>query len=247
VSVLKKKLIDWRPRTPTNEIKSLEDPGLSYNYNQLRQEREIPLRNGASFISQHGYHDSETCNALSSGNQPNNCANDVSPPTQNLGPFKDFPGGLIPLLTPDRQFLQFEQSYPTVSGSFGSKGDVPNPASFMQPGLSFQNSLQMPYLVVPTLPNFVFPNPAPQRTPCPWITCSETFVRATDVNRHIEAVHLGIKHHCIWIGCSNNRGNGYCRLEKLKSHQRQKHGFVWDGLNWVWGSTETFTWKGPSA
>lgn len=70
-------------------------------------------------------------------------------------------------------------------------------------------------------------NPIQQRTPCPWNGCRESFVRSSDIQRHWDSVHLGIKHHCSWIGCPNNGGKGYCRLEKLRTHQRQKHGYTW--------------------
>jgi hypothetical protein len=65
-----------------------------------------------------------------------------------------------------------------------------------------------------------------QRTPCSWPSCTESFTRPSDLQRHIDAVHLGIKYHCFWIGCTNNGGKGYCRAEKLRTHQRQKHGFA---------------------
>ena len=68
--------------------------------------------------------------------------------------------------------------------------------------------------------------PVVQRMPCSWPTCTESFTRPSDLQRHIEAVHLGIKYHCLWIGCPNNGGKGYCRAEKLRTHQRQKHGFA---------------------
>lgn len=71
-----------------------------------------------------------------------------------------------------------------------------------------------------------FGYPIPQRTPCAWPMCSESFARQSDLQRHMDSVHLGIKHHCFWPGCSNNRGNGYCRLEKLRTHQKQKHGYA---------------------
>jgi hypothetical protein len=70
-----------------------------------------------------------------------------------------------------------------------------------------------------------FPLPPP-RVPCPWPLCCESFVRATDVERHIQSVHMGIRYHCFWTGCGNNRGNGYCRVEKLRTHQRQNHGYA---------------------
>jgi hypothetical protein len=61
-----------------------------------------------------------------------------------------------------------------------------------------------------------------QRQPCP--SCFESFTRTSDLDRHYQSVHLQIKYHCFWPGCHNNRGKGYCRLEKLKTHQREKHG-----------------------
>jgi hypothetical protein len=66
--------------------------------------------------------------------------------------------------------------------------------------------------------------PAAQRTLC--TQCTETFARSSDLDRHWRSVHLGIKYHCFWPGCPNNRGKGYCRLEKLRTHQREKHGFA---------------------
>ncbi|KAF4633680.1 hypothetical protein G7Y89_g4422 [Cudoniella acicularis] len=65
-----------------------------------------------------------------------------------------------------------------------------------------------------------------RRTACSWEGCQESFARAADLQRHIESVHYGIKYHCAWFGCSNNGGKGYCRLEKLRTHQRQKHGYA---------------------
>ncbi|KAG4428715.1 hypothetical protein IFR05_015801 [Cadophora sp. M221] len=56
--------------------------------------------------------------------------------------------------------------------------------------------------------------------------CPASFTRPSDFQRHHESVHLGIKYHCFWIGCSNNRGNGYCRAEKLRTHQRKVHGLA---------------------
>jgi hypothetical protein len=66
---------------------------------------------------------------------------------------------------------------------------------------------------------------ATQRTLCSF--CTETFARPSDLDRHWQSVHLGIKYHCFRPGCPNNRGKGYCRLEKLRTHQREKHGFAW--------------------
>lgn len=76
--------------------------------------------------------------------------------------------------------------------------------------------------MMPTFGSIPLAMPHVQRTPCNW--CMESFTRAADLQRHVESVHLGIKHHCFWPGCHNNRGKGYCRAEKLRTHQRQKHG-----------------------
>lgn len=71
--------------------------------------------------------------------------------------------------------------------------------------------------------------PMPVQTPHPATFCNlcpASFTRYSDYERHWQSVHLGIKHHCFWPGCSNNRGNGYCRAEKLKTHQRRVHGLA---------------------
>ena len=54
--------------------------------------------------------------------------------------------------------------------------------------------------------------------------CPASFTRASDYPRHWDSMHLGIKHHCFYLGCGNNRGNGYCRAEKLKTHRQRVHG-----------------------
>jgi hypothetical protein len=98
-----------------------------------------------------------------------------------------------------------------------------NPSLMPYPNMSYPTpSLMPPPLLTPTLP---IPTTTP-RTPCP--LCTESFARHSDLNRHWQSVHLGIKYHCdYWLGCPNNGGKGYCRLEKLRTHQREKHGFAW--------------------
>jgi hypothetical protein len=95
-------------------------------------------------------------------------------------------------------------------------------------GLGFPGAYQQPF-PGNSLPTNPLPQPGFgsnqihfQRQPCP--SCFESFTRASDLDRHYQSVHLQIKHHCFWPGCHNNRGKGYCRLEKLKTHQREKHG-----------------------
>lgn len=94
----------------------------------------------------------------------------------------------------------------------------------------------VPFPMAPVVPpQAFFPAPnftisiafPPPRHACPWhLGCSESFVRVSDLTRHYNSVHLGIRHHCYWVGCRNNKGKGYCRLEKLRAHQRQDHGVV---------------------
>jgi hypothetical protein len=102
----------------------------------------------------------------------------------------------------------------------GFQGQYTMPApTTMQPQL-------FPGMITGTAPYYL-PTlvPAVQRTPCSF--CAESFARPGDLDRHWQSVHLGIKHHCFWLGCHNNRGKGYCRIEKLRTHQKQKHGFAW--------------------
>ncbi|KAN0095284.1 hypothetical protein V8E51_015995 [Hyaloscypha variabilis] len=99
--------------------------------------------------------------------------------------------------------------------SVWSPPQIPADQSFM----SYNN----PYLMSPQT---MSPSPFPiQRTPCP--LCPQTFTRPSDLTRHYTSVHLGIKHHCFYPGCDNNRGNGYCCAEKLRTHQRERHGVAW--------------------
>lgn len=67
--------------------------------------------------------------------------------------------------------------------------------------------------------------PPRPRIYCAWPLCMESFARPGDLERHRQSVHLGIKHHCSWPRCHNNHGKGYVRFDKLRAHQREKHGF----------------------
>ncbi|PMD15226.1 hypothetical protein NA56DRAFT_710166 [Hyaloscypha hepaticicola] len=64
--------------------------------------------------------------------------------------------------------------------------------------------------------------PKPKTHDCPH--CELKCARASDLQRHIDGVHLRIRHHCRTEGCGNNHGKGYCRLEKLRKHVRDVHG-----------------------
>lgn len=64
--------------------------------------------------------------------------------------------------------------------------------------------------------------PKPKTHDCPH--CELKFARVSDLQRHIDGVHLRIRHHCRAEGCGNNHGKGYCRLEKLRKHVLDVHG-----------------------
>jgi hypothetical protein len=74
-------------------------------------------------------------------------------------------------------------------------------------------------------PSQMYAPPRP-RIYCAWPLCMESFARPGDLERHRQSVHLGIKHHCFWPGCHNNHGKGYARCDKLRTHQKEKHGFA---------------------
>jgi hypothetical protein len=123
---------------------------------------------------------------------------------------------------------------PQNFAGFHNPSLMPHPNNISYPNASLMphhnnniNSITPPSYLPQALSNPFLPSPIPTpRTPCP--LCTESFARPSDLNRHWQSVHLGIKYHCdYWLGCPNNGGKGYCRLEKLRTHQREKHGFAW--------------------
>jgi hypothetical protein len=67
-----------------------------------------------------------------------------------------------------------------------------------------------------------------ERTSCVYDGCLKTFTRTSDLDRHVLNVHNRVGHHCQVPACSNNKGNGYCRPDKLKEHMWKKHRLVAD-------------------
>jgi hypothetical protein len=94
------------------------------------------------------------------------------------------------------------------------------PAQMTYPAMAFNNA---PYPL--GFPFQLYAPPRP-RIYCIWALCMESFARPGDLERHRQSVHLGIKHHCFWPGCHNNHGKGYVRSDKLRAHQKEKHGFA---------------------
>ncbi|KUJ20553.1 uncharacterized protein LY89DRAFT_666216 [Mollisia scopiformis] len=64
----------------------------------------------------------------------------------------------------------------------------------------------------------------PKTLHCP--NCELSFARASDLQRHIDGIHLRIRHHCRVSGCGDNDKKGWCRLEKLKGHMQHVHGQI---------------------
>jgi uncharacterized Zn-finger protein len=61
---------------------------------------------------------------------------------------------------------------------------------------------------------------------CQWSTCTKSFGRKSDLERHISTVHLKAKtYFCPVYGCSKSLrlGRPYSRLDKLQEHMRLKH------------------------
>jgi hypothetical protein len=63
---------------------------------------------------------------------------------------------------------------------------------------------------------------------CIYGGCTKTFSRTADLDRHVLSVHNRVGHNCQVPDCSNNKGKGYCRPDKLKEHMWKKHGLVAD-------------------
>jgi hypothetical protein len=64
------------------------------------------------------------------------------------------------------------------------------------------------------------------RIACTQPNCPATFGRASDLNRHLSAVHRNNQgaHLCPVFGCPKSQGAGYSRADKVKEHLWKKHG-----------------------
>ncbi|KAH8819318.1 hypothetical protein F5884DRAFT_743733 [Xylogone sp. PMI_703] len=132
-------------------------------------------------------------------------------------------GGMVDFFTPPAPIN-------TVGQSGWGLEPSGNPLQMMQPQVA-ANCLgdAMLFQATPTVPFPEIPFDAvstSQRTPCSWEGCQETFTRSSDLDRHIQSVHLRIRYHYFWPECPNNKGEGYCRLEKLRAHQKKVHGVI---------------------
>ncbi|KAL2064041.1 hypothetical protein VTL71DRAFT_4535 [Oculimacula yallundae] len=113
----------------------------------------------------------------------------------------------------------------TLNGSIAMYDSVPGngfQAIAEDPLLGFNSGAVNVGASIPLLPGPVRMQGAP--TICAY--CPATFTRASDYPRHYRLKHLGIRYHCYQSGCVNNRGKGYCRAEKLKTHLWKVHGLA---------------------
>lgn len=109
-----------------------------------------------------------------------------------------------------------------ILGAYDGTSSHFQPNQAAQPPTSLTASTIQPIAIGPV-------NPAIPRMPCMWQGCIETFSRSTDIPRHIQVVHLQQKFHCQVLNsdgtlCVNNHGMGYSRHDKLREHQKRKHG-----------------------
>jgi hypothetical protein len=63
-----------------------------------------------------------------------------------------------------------------------------------------------------------------KHTFCLWNGCHKEFKRPSDLDRHVQSIHFSVHSSCRVIGCSNNRGHGFSRPDKLRDHEKKAHG-----------------------
>jgi hypothetical protein len=62
-----------------------------------------------------------------------------------------------------------------------------------------------------------------KHTFCLWNGCHKEFKRPSDLDRHVQSIHFSVHSNCRVIGCSNNRGHGFSRPDKLRDHEKKAH------------------------
>lgn len=61
---------------------------------------------------------------------------------------------------------------------------------------------------------------------CLWSRCCKPFKGPSDLDRHVQSVHLGLHFNCSVLECTNNKGRGFARADKLRAHEKGVHGFL---------------------
>lgn len=167
-----------------------------------------------------------------------------SPPDQQYGNYQRIING--PFLGPDRLSQEMslsEEEFPTSSqetglswNNFKTSMSIPSarpetifsssefdclgnfPTSSQESSSSHLTTSASPTTPA-TTPSSV--NTSPDRLSCP--ECFKTFGRAGDLKRH-QGMHLPRKYHCRQQGCKRNGGKGFYRRDKLRAHQKKRHG-----------------------
>jgi len=130
----------------------------------------------------------------------------------------------------DRSLFDFSQSTPD-SNSIGPYNQATSNIFDRDPFLvadplanNDQDLFSMPSYNAAVPPFNPQPTPTAGIISCISPTCATTFSRIGERDRHFRAVHQRIRHHCGVIGCEDNKGQGYCRSDKLKEHIAKRHG-----------------------
>jgi len=64
-----------------------------------------------------------------------------------------------------------------------------------------------------------------QKHYCLWNGCHKQVNRPSDLDRHVQSLHLGQHRDCFVPGCANNGGRGFMRQDKLRAHEKKVHRF----------------------
>jgi len=60
---------------------------------------------------------------------------------------------------------------------------------------------------------------------CLWNNnCHKEFRRPSDLDRHVQSIHLEFHRDCPFAGCANNNGRGFGRRDKIRGHMKEVHG-----------------------
>jgi hypothetical protein len=59
---------------------------------------------------------------------------------------------------------------------------------------------------------------------CLWSNSHETSKRPSDLDRHVQSIHLSLRFHCYEPDCDDNIGKWFARADRLKIHERGVHG-----------------------
>ena len=122
-------------------------------------------------------------------------------------------------------------TYEELSGDTEHSLDSSVSAKLVYRKLSKGKSANIANTSFTTIPTRPIPNTLAEISPfprhhCPWTTCTSSFGRAADRNRHFITKHGGpVKYFCPISDCSRGRGlwKGYSREDKVVDHVKKVH------------------------